>query len=186
MQKIIVRRKSRRYKQQVVIIPDEPSRGSMAEYLLLKYQYVQQDQSRQFILYKSPQQVRKRAKKKKQARFNLNFLKKELKKRGVLKCSYCKREGLIPGIDQGKNYMTVATADHFLPKCHGGDPFNESNLVVSCAPCNHAKGGNLWHITKKMRKKLSKSKLERLEEYLRMRGYVYLTEPPQAQIEIAA
>jgi len=28
--------------------------------------------------------------------------------------------------------------------------------------------------------------LERLEEYLRMRGYVYLTEPPQAQIEIAA
>ncbi len=45
-------------------------------------------------------------------------------------CSYC-------GIEQP---LESLVADHVIPKCQGGSN-HQSNLMLSCIPCNNSKGG---------------------------------------------
>lgn len=74
--------------------------------------------------------------------FRNRFLKKVEKKHGTLECFYC---GLKPLYKNSKitPYKYRATIDHVLPRSRGGREYDESNLVVCCAYCNHRKGDKL-------------------------------------------
>jgi 5-methylcytosine-specific restriction endonuclease McrA len=72
-----------------------------------------------------------------QVAFNTRFLRKQETILGSLTCVYCGKGNLV--IDS-LNKITLATADHVIPKSKGGHPFDERNLVVACSKCNGAKG----------------------------------------------
>lgn len=59
------------------------------------------------------------------------------------RCWYCHRETQLPGPGQIKPFpsnVLIATVDHKIPLCRGGDPIARSNLVIACDRCNQAKG----------------------------------------------
>ena len=70
--------------------------------------------------------------------FRNRYLKRVEKKHGVLQCHYC---GLKPLYKNTRKtpYKHRATIDHVKPRSKGGREYDERNLVVSCAYCNHKK-----------------------------------------------
>jgi 5-methylcytosine-specific restriction endonuclease McrA len=61
----------------------------------------------------------------------------EQRKKGSLKCFYCKKDNLKLRSLARKDQATV---DHYVPKSGGGDKFSSSNFVVCCHSCNQRKG----------------------------------------------
>ena len=55
------------------------------------------------------------------------------------KCYYCKRN-----IQTLKALGVKTNVDHLIPLSKGGNPTDESNLVLACFKCNNAKGKEIW------------------------------------------
>jgi len=186
MQIIITRRKSKRHKQQIVVLPDSPSMGSLAEYFLLKQSLCFQDPERLFIDPESHQALRKTTLRKKQRKFNARFLRNELVIQGELHCCFCGKKDLK--IEYEKQHEFTASADHFFPKSEGGAAFDEDNLVVSCIKCNHKKQSDFRYISDLV--KMRKNKLVRLRKYARENGFGLWVRPQsiliQAEMELVA
>jgi len=79
-------------------------------------------------------------------KFRDEYLKKILKQKGDLVCSYCGKPhlevgGLTPQelIQNNKN-PNLATIDHITALANGGAKYDETNLTVSCKNCNKNKG----------------------------------------------
>ena len=83
---------------------------------------------------------------------NINFLKDELKDKGILKCEYCNSGPLIiydtfsNKVEKSKfikphsfNKSDGATCDHKQPISKGGVRLDKNNLAVCCNACNQLK-----------------------------------------------
>lgn len=75
-------------------------------------------------------------------KFSRNFLSKELRIKGVLKCTYCTGTNLIVQYDSSKYISPTkkATIDHVIPLSKGGKMYDTNNLVIACERCNSKKG----------------------------------------------
>jgi len=74
------------------------------------------------------------------------YLNKQLSIHKTLNCSYCNKPNLEIGgktpkdlLDNNKN-PNLATIDHIIPLCKGGDKYDEQNICVCCKNCNKEKG----------------------------------------------
>lgn len=62
------------------------------------------------------------------------------------KCYYCNIKLFYPrnrGNGLHKKRQDLATVDHIIPKCLGGNG-EEENLVYACSQCNQEKGSEQW------------------------------------------
>lgn len=88
---------------------------------------------------------------------NLNFLKNEMKRLGILKCEYCRKGPLViydpftkkVNTSYSNKFQNInkemfnksdgATCDHKQPISKGGSKFDITNLAVCCHRCNQSK-----------------------------------------------
>jgi len=70
------------------------------------------------------------------------LLKRARQRQGSLICAYCGKKRLMHDsqFHTKSEYRRLATIDHVIPLSKGGHRFRESNLVISCWPCNQKKG----------------------------------------------
>lgn len=82
-------------------------------------------------------------------RFRKKFLKKQLKEKGCLECTYCHRKDLIIGhtdlehSNLNNKITNLATIDHIHPVSRGGALYDPKNCTVACKTCNKKKGNKL-------------------------------------------
>lgn len=60
-----------------------------------------------------------------------------------LVCVYCGKPHLVESVHDNRGRAKLhflATLDHVLAVSNGGEVFDRDNVVVSCFPCNQAKG----------------------------------------------
>ena len=90
--------------------------------------------------------IKYKLKRSKWLRFRKQFFKKKIKENQPLVCHYCKRTDLIAFTD---DLSMIATVDHVIPVCNENvDPFDTTNLVVSCHKCNNQKSNKIVDIYK--------------------------------------
>ena len=109
------------------VLVKDPYVGSMAARVLLAVRLRRQELEDWFV-------------------FRAAFLKREKEERGVLRCHYCGREGLLEDVAEvpGLASPMLATVDHVVPVSKGGALKDERNLVVACYPCNQRKADGEW------------------------------------------
>jgi len=73
--------------------------------------------------------------------FRNRFLKR-MQRKGPLTCHYCNLSPLYKN-SRITPYKYRATIDHVHPRSKGGKEFDEANLAVCCAKCNHKKSDKL-------------------------------------------
>lgn len=109
----------------------EPSPKTYASAVLLKDYYEQRDAD---FISSIEYRMRKIA-------FSRNFLRRELKIKKNLCCSYCNKSNLrIEFNNMNVPNEIKATIDHVIPISAGGDIFSVNNVVVACGKCNTKKG----------------------------------------------
>lgn len=74
-----------------------------------------------------------------------DFLYQEQSKNGYLSCHYCGKAPLriVHWTEPQRAVIDKATVDHVNPLARGGAD-HPSNMVVSCEPCNAAKGDKVF------------------------------------------
>jgi 5-methylcytosine-specific restriction endonuclease McrA len=74
-------------------------------------------------------------------KYNIEFLKLQLKQKGQLNCSYCRKQNLFINEDITKRpkYHFLATVDHVIPISKGGSIDDYENMTCACWHCNHSK-----------------------------------------------
>lgn len=132
MVKIITHRTKGKIFQHTV--PNNPIKGSYAEYILLKNELSKLDERFTSNEY--------------QHVFNINFLKKQREKYGKLHCVYCNKQDLvIYEFHEKFQQSNGATTDHILPIFLRPDlAKDENNCAVACFSCNNKKGSKLQEI----------------------------------------
>lgn len=124
--------------KEIHTIYGEPKSGSLADYILLKEYYKNNDVD--YILENVGWKIK--------LFHHWNFLIRRMHQcNGNLICVYCGKQNLIiqaVGRHVPKNIM--ATVDHFNPKAKGGEHYDEDNMVVSCSKCNGKKSDKIWSV----------------------------------------
>jgi len=121
----------------VDLICENPSIKSRGAYLLLRRKLRDTEHSHGFNGQKELEEW---------LNFRHDFLNKELKEKGELKCAYCPRNDLVIGslehYNKNNHITNLATVDHVQPLSKGGKRYDVGNLVVACRSCNAAKGNS--------------------------------------------
>lgn len=59
-------------------------------------------------------------------------------------CAYCRRKTEMPSLLPGKHHDLIATVEHIVPLCRGGN-MRGDNITLACAACNSMKADMTPH-----------------------------------------